>query len=44
MVIQEQVVIPSLINQKPRFSDSYVPQGLITTMNPEDVIIKAKEM
>jgi len=44
MVIQEQAVTPTLINQQPRFINSYVPQGLITTMNPEDIINKTKEM
>lgn len=44
MVVQEQVMMPTLINQKTRFPDSYVPQGLITTMDPDDIIIKTKEM
>lgn len=44
MVVQEQVVLPTLLNQKPRFPDSYVPQGLISTMDPDDVINKTKEM
>lgn len=43
MVVQEQVM-PTLINQKTRFPDSYVPQGLITTMDPDDIINKTKEM
>lgn len=44
MVIQEQQVMTPLINQKPRFSNSYVPQGLMSTINSDDIINKTKEM
>lgn len=44
MVIQEQAMMPILMNQKPRFSDSYAPQGLMSTMSPDDIINKTKEM
>ncbi|KAE9544711.1 hypothetical protein AGLY_000253 [Aphis glycines] len=44
MVIQEQAMMPILMNQKPRFSDSYAPQGLMSTMSPDDIINKTKEI
>lgn len=44
MAIQEQIAMPLLINQKPRFPNSYVPQGLIATTSPDDIINKTKEM
>lgn len=44
MVIQEQSMIPIVMSQKPRFSDSYAPQAPMTTMNLDDIINKSKEM
>lgn len=44
MVIQEETMVPTLVNQKARFPDSYVPQGLMSTMSPDDVIDKIVEM
>lgn len=44
MVIQEGTTIPTLVNQKAQFPDSYVPQGLMSTMSPDDVIDKIVEM
>lgn len=44
MVMQEQPIPQTMINQRPRFPDAYVPQGLITTLNPDEIIIKTKEM
>lgn len=44
MIIQEPTAMPTLINQKPRFPEPYVPQRLMTTMSPDDIIDKTKEM
>lgn len=44
IVMQEQPTAQSMINQRPRFPDSYVPQGLMTTLNPNEIINKTKEM
>lgn len=44
IAIQEPIMMPILMNQKACFPDTYVPQGLISTMNPDDVINKTKEM
>lgn len=46
MIAQDQqVIMPTLINQKPRFPDStYVPQGLMTTMDVDEIINKSKTM
>ncbi|KAL4143140.1 hypothetical protein QTP88_005504 [Uroleucon formosanum] len=44
MVIQEQAMIPIVMNQKPQFSDSYTPQAPMTTMNLDDIINKSKEI
>lgn len=44
MVIQEQAMMPILLNQKPRFSDSHAPQELMSTMSPDEIINKTKEM
>jgi len=44
MVIQEQATMPILMNQKPRFPDSYAPQAPMTTMDIDDIINKSKEM
>lgn len=44
MVIQEQAMMPILMNQTPRFPDSYAPQAPMTTMDIDDIINKSKEM
>jgi len=44
MVIQGQAMMPVVMSQKPRFSDSYAPQAPMTTMNLDDIINKSKEM
>ncbi|VVC35828.1 Hypothetical protein CINCED_3A011863 [Cinara cedri] len=44
MIIQEETMIPTLVNQKARFLDSYVPQGLMSSMSPDDVINKIVEI
>lgn len=44
IAIQEQQTMIPLMNQKPRFSDAYVPQGLMSTIDPDDIINKTKEM
>lgn len=43
-IIQEPTMMPTLMNQKIRFPDSYIPQGLISTMSLDDIINKTKEM
>lgn len=44
MIIPEPTAMPTLINHKPRFPEPYVPQRLMTTMSPDDIIDKTKEM
>lgn len=44
MVVQEQTMMPTLMNQNSRFPDSYVPQRLLSTMDPDEIINKTKEM
>jgi len=44
MIIHEQAMMPVVMSQKPRFSDSFTPQAPMTTMNLDDIINKSKEM
>lgn len=44
IAMQEQQTMMPLTNQKPRFSDVYVPQGLTSIINSDDIINKTKEM
>lgn len=44
MVMQEQPNAQAMINQRPRFPNSYVPQGLMTKLNPDEIIYKTREM
>lgn len=44
IAVQEQQAMIPLMNQKPRFSDVYVPQGLTSIINSDDIINKTKEM
>lgn len=41
---EQQAMIPLLINQKPRFPDSCVPQQLVPIMSPDNIVNKTKEM